>query len=245
MQKKRKTPAGGTYWLYGRHACEAALKNPARKCVRFCATEKALQALPSEIVKTRPVDIVSVDQIERYVGKQAVHQGMAMSVEPLRPVPPHYAGERHTVAILDHVVDPQNVGAVLRCAAAFGVDCVYVHDRGCPEESAAMAKAASGHLETVPLVRVKNIADLIRHLQKDGFFVAALDAHGGIPLEKAAFAPRQAFLFGSEGKGVRPLLRELADMAVIIPMANGVESLNIAMTAGIVLCRRFALSSTA
>lgn len=228
--------------MYGKHACDAALRNPDRVCSRFCVTENAAPFFEKALA-TRPSlspELAAGERIERYVGADARHQGAALLVEPLKCVPPAFLGERHTVVIADGVTDPQNMGAMLRAAAAFGVEALYAHDRSCPPEGAALAKAASGHLDTVPFVREKNLANVIRKLKEDGFFVAFFAADAPNALYETEFAPRQAFIFGSEGEGVRRLLRELSDVALSAPMHPVAESLNVAMTAGIALSWRYA-----
>ena len=230
--------------MYGKHACLAALRNPDRQCKRFCVTEAALAFFADALKNRRDLsaEVTSADRIDRHVGQDARHQGAALLVEPLQSASPVFTEKTHTVAIADHVTDPQNIGGLLRAAAAFGVDAIFLHDRNSPQETGALAKAASGHLDTVPLVREKNLANLVRRLQKEGFSVAALAADGSQQLYDGDFADRQAFIFGSEGEGVRRLLRELSDVVVSVPMHPRAESLNVAMTAGVTLSCRYAKS---
>jgi rRNA methylases len=172
-----------------------------------------------------------------------VHQGFAAVVEPLatvslddlldqpEPLPP-------TLVVLDQVEDPRNVGAIVRLAAAFRAGAVIVQDRHAPSFSGALAKAASGGLETVPLVRVVNIARALADLNDAGYTCLGLDAEAPLPLAAAMPNTPVALVFGSEGRGLRRLVRERCQRLASIPMDPAIESLNVAAAAAIALYER-------
>lgn len=242
---KHKQSGGGAYRMYGRHACLAALANPRRDCLQLTVQTNARDEY-AELLRDIPdmphIEYAAKETLDKLAGDAgAPHQGIVLYVKPLQPAEPAYPDDTPcTVAILDQVTDPRNVGAVLRSAAAFGLSAVIVQDRHCPPESGALAKAASGCLELVPLVRVTNIANHIIKLQEQGFSVAALDVRAQTEISAAPFAQKQAFLLGSEGKGARRLPMEKCDTLLRLPMEDTVESLNIAVTAGIVFHSRYA-----
>ena len=127
------------------------------------------------------------------------------------------------------------MGAILRSAAAFGATAVVVQDRHVPQESGALAKAASGALDIVPYVTVVNIARVLEEMGELGFWRIALIAGGEKELREAAPHGDVALVLGSEGSGIRRLVRERCDAAVFIPVQTQMESLNVSNAAAIAL----------
>jgi 23S rRNA (guanosine2251-2'-O)-methyltransferase len=140
------------------------------------------------------------------------------------------------VLVLDQISDPHNEGAILRTAAAFGVSAVVVQDRNSPPETGVLAKAASGALDIVPLISVVNISRALDELQKLGFWRVALAADGEGPLKDATKdAGDIALVLGSEGSGIRRLVREHCDTGAFVPIESAMESLNVSNAAAIAL----------
>lgn len=233
---KNRGKAGGPYWIAGVHACQAALENPHRTVLRVLLSAETKDSFESRIAVPLPPATERADKARftAFLGAEAVHQGVAMLVEPLEPVMLEDALERPgPVLVLDQVTDPRNIGAILRSAAAFGASCVVIQDRHAPEEGAALAKAASGALEVVPLVRVVNLARCLETLKQHGCWVLGLDA-GGQRLDGAKLDGRRAALvLGSEGDGLRRLTRENCDEIVGLLMPGTMESLNVSVAAAI------------
>lgn len=239
-----KRPHGGPpaasrgLWLYGHHAVNAALNNPQRRCLRLVATDTGAEALSEN---ARDVEIVDRDEIERIVPPGAVHQGVALEVSPLaaktvEDVAQHANGtERTVVVVLDQVTDPQNVGATLRSSAAFGAAAVILPERNSPEASGAMAKAASGALETVPLIRPNNLVRALDYLKEQGFWVVGFDMDAPQTLGDTELPEKCVLALGAEGRGLRRLTRETCDLMVRIPMTGAVESLNVSASAAVAL----------
>ena len=144
-------------------------------------------------------------------------------------------GRRRIVVVLDQISDPHNAGAILRSAVAFDVSAVIVQDRNAPPESGVLAKAASGALDIVPYVTVVNIARALEELGKLGFWRIALAGDGEAVLADAANAGDIALVLGSEGSGIRRLVRERCDTAAFIPIDQKIESLNVSNAAAVVL----------
>ena len=228
-------------WLYGLHAVGAALANPRRKLNRAVLTARAAEALGSKLTGRVRVEPADAEAIGRLLPPGAVHQGAALSCEPLpaRDLDEVLAGRsaegRRIVLVLDQLSDPHNVGAILRTAAAFAVTAVVVQDRHAPPQSGALAKAASGAMETVPYVEVVNIARALDKLGEAGFWRVALAGDGQETLAKAASQGDIALVLGSEGEGIRRLVREHCDTAAYIPIDQAMESLNVSNAAAIAL----------
>lgn len=239
-QGPRHTPDAprGAVWLYGQHAVAAALANPGRRLRRLLVTEEAQQTLAQRLPPPWPLapEIVDRGRIDHLLGRDIAHQGAALLADPLAPPTLQHALERPgPLLVLDQVTDPRNVGAILRSAAAFGVAAVVTQDRNAPEETGALAKAASGALETIPLLRAVNIARTLIALKAAGIFVVGLDA-GGKPLSGPALADRRvALVLGAEGEGMRRLTKETCDEVAGLHMPGKMDSLNVSAAASVAL----------
>ncbi|MCX7375911.1 MAG: RNA methyltransferase [Alphaproteobacteria bacterium] len=236
----REAP-GNSLWLYGTHAVAAAMANPARHLRRLLLTEEAEAAIATRLRRPWALSVERVDRarLDHLLGAGAIHQGAALLVDPLAPPSLQSAVARSgPILVLDQVSDPRNVGAILRAAAAFGVAAVITQDRNAPEETGALAKAASGALETVPFLRAVNISRTLVALRAAGFWVIGLDA-GGTRLAGPPLAERRvALVLGSEGEGLRRLTRDTCDeiAAIAMPGRNELlDSLNVSTAAAIAL----------
>jgi 23S rRNA (guanosine2251-2'-O)-methyltransferase len=227
-------------WLYGRHAVAAALANPRRSCHRLLATPEGLAAL--DAAARRPgLEVATVEraELERRLPPGAVHQGLALSVAPLpqldlkRACAPE-AGA-NLVLLLDQISDPHNVGAILRSAAAFEARAVVLPERRSAELGGALAKAASGALDLVPVVLVTNLARALDDLAVLGYWRLALDGAATATLDQVPAADNLALVLGAEGSGLRRLVKEHCDFAARLPIAPQMESLNVSVACGIAL----------
>lgn len=233
-----------TLWLYGVHAVTAALHNINRRKHRLICTPKTAESLeiPTEHENSVPVleklDRVDIDSI---CGEDAVHQGIALLVSPLEGQFVEDLIERtkdaitSTVIVLDQATDPRNIGAVMRSARAFGADAIIIQDRNSPPETGTMAKAASGALETIPLIRVTNLARAMWTLKDSGYWVSGLDGYSETSIDNANISEKSVIVLGAEGTGLRRLTRETCDQTVKIPIDPDAESLNLSNAAAIAL----------
>jgi 23S rRNA (guanosine2251-2'-O)-methyltransferase len=241
--EKRQTaqkhpPKQNGLWLYGIHAVTAALANPQRRYLRLMATPAGLENLTSIPIDPEIVDRETLNDVLPY---GAVHQGLALLTNNLpslaiEDVIRHADRRKRTiVVVLDQVTDPQNIGATLRSAAAFGAYAVIMPDRNTPEASGAMAKASSGALETVPLIRPNNLVRALDTLKSNGFWVVGLDMDAPSILPETDLPDRCVLALGAEGRGLRRLTQETCDMMVRVPMTSQIESLNVSASAAVAL----------
>jgi 23S rRNA (guanosine2251-2'-O)-methyltransferase len=232
---------GGGEWLYGLHAVQAALANPDRKLGRAALTPRAIETIGKKLLSRVSVETLEPGAIDRLLPPGAVHQGAALEAWPLksRNLEEVLAGTgtegRRIVLVLDQLSDPHNVGAILRTAAAFNVAAVVVQDRHAPPQSGALAKAASGALDMVPYVEVVNIARALDQLAELGFWRIALAGDSGQSLAEAVPDGDVALVLGSEGDGIRRLVREHCEVSALIPISKTMESLNVSNAAAIAL----------
>ena len=242
--RKHRSTAVPRPWLYGRHPVAAALANPRRHCARLVATDDVLaelrRRLGDDLGRAHlEIEPASRAEVARTLPPGAVHQGVALEVEPLPPASlddacaPSAAAPR--VVVLDHVTDPRNVGAALRSAAAFGALAVVMTDRHAPRQTGALAKAAAGALDSVPLVRVANLARALERLKRLGYWCVGLDPAAPRTLAAADPSAAVALVAGAEGAGLRRLTRERCDLLMRLPTDDAFPSLNVAAALAVAL----------
>jgi 23S rRNA (guanosine2251-2'-O)-methyltransferase len=230
----------GGLWLYGLHTVKAALGNPRRKVKRCLVTSRAAEEIGAKLLGRVRYETTDIDTIARTLPPGAVHQGVALLCESLGRLDLEEvlqpSERRRIVLVLDQISDPHNAGAILRTAAAFGISAVVVQDRNSPPEAGALAKAASGALDIVPVVNVVNISRALEQLQKLGFWRIALAGDGESSLKDAAAENGDiALVLGSEGSGIRRLVREHCDAGAYVPIESAMESLNVSNAAAIAM----------
>lgn len=238
-----KRPSGddnGLVRLFGSHAVEAALRNPRRQVHRLLATENAERRL-ADAIRARDVAVERANphDLDRLLGADTVHQGLLLEADPL-PEPTldelrARAAHAGPLVLLDHVTDPHNGGAVLRSAAAFGAAGLILTRRHSPPLDGALAKAASGALDLVPVLTVQNLARTMLELKEAGFRLIGLAGEAAARLEDEAFDGPCALVLGAEGKGLRQLTAETCDRLVSIMTAGPLASLNVSNAAAVAL----------
>jgi 23S rRNA (guanosine2251-2'-O)-methyltransferase len=239
----RHAPASaGSDWVWGWHAGLAALANPQRGApLRLVASAERAKELARELAAhsaALPIpEILDAAAIARLLPPGAAHQGLALRAAPIEPLDlAELASPAEGVLVmLDHVTDPQNVGAVFRSAAAFGAKGVIVQDRHTPAFTGALAKAAAGALDVTPHARVVNLARALDELDGLGWRAVGLSGDAAVPLAAVLDARPTVLVLGSEGEGLRRLVGEHCDALARIPMPGGFESLNVSAAAAVAL----------
>lgn len=230
------TPGQGM-WIWGIHAVEAALANPQRKLAELLATEKAAARLPVNL-SASPLTphIVTAKEIDTRLPAGSVHQGLALRAEPLEPAALEdlIEDEVPRIAVLDHVSDPHNLGAIFRSAAAFGFGGLVLQTRNAPPVTGIVAKSAVGAIETVREVRVVNISRALEQLGEAGYHTVGLAGEGTADIAKAVTgAAKLAIVLGAEGPGLRPGVAKACAELARIPISPAMESLNVSNAAAI------------
>ncbi|MCB1972552.1 MAG: 23S rRNA (guanosine(2251)-2'-O)-methyltransferase RlmB [Geminicoccaceae bacterium] len=237
---QRRERSSGSLLLYGLHAVAAAIRNPRRQVQALLATEEGMGRLGDAAHKAGlRITPVSPEDLARRLPRDAVHQGVAVEVQPLPTLTLERViaiqPERSLFLALDQITDPRNFGAILRASAGFGVRAVIVPERRSAELNGAAARAAAGALDMVPIVQVVNLSRALERLKQADFWITGLDGESDRTLADTGPSRRRVLVLGSEGSGIRRLVGESCDEIVRIEMDRRMESLNVATAAAVAL----------
>jgi len=225
-------------WIWGVHAVEAALSNPARPAPRrLIATPDRARDLEQRFGQLKRLEMMDGASMARLLPPGAAHQGLALEgPEPDSVDLEDFAPEPGAVLLmLDQVTDAGNVGAILRSAAAFGARGVILQERRAPRLSGALAKAAAGAVDILPVARTVNLSRALERLSDLGWRAVGLDGEAARDLSEVLDGGPVVLVLGSEGEGVRRLVAEHCDETARIPMPGGFESLNVSAAAAVAL----------
>ncbi|MCF8463180.1 MAG: 23S rRNA (guanosine(2251)-2'-O)-methyltransferase RlmB [Rickettsiaceae bacterium] len=219
------------YNIYGLHASLAALNNPSREIKQIACTPHSFNEHKELITKFNH-RILSEKDLQD-LAKTSHHQGLVVTAAPVMQQELNDLDNVTKIVILDQITDPQNFGAILRSAAAFEFDVIIIPKNNSVEENATVAKTSSGGLELVKIVQVVNISRTIEDLKKLGFWVMGLDINTKDTIHNLPDLKKIVAIIGSEGNGIRPLVKNNCDFLVKIPMSTKMESLNASNAAAI------------
>ncbi|MET0273484.1 MAG: 23S rRNA (guanosine(2251)-2'-O)-methyltransferase RlmB [Phenylobacterium sp.] len=225
-------------WIWGWHAVEAALANPRRESPeRIMATAERARQIEAKFGRQDVLEIADNQLIARNLPQGAVHQGVALRGAPAEPadIADFDPKPGAVLLMLDQVTDPQNVGAILRSAAAFGASGVILQDRHAPRFTGALAKAAAGAVERIPVARVVNLSRALDELTEAGWRAVGLSGDAERDLHQVIDGGPVVLVLGSEGEGLRRLVSEHCDELARIPMPGGFESLNVSAACAVAL----------
>lgn len=228
----------GQVRLWGRHAVEAALKNPDRVHRKLWATRDAIDTLDGELPADFPLEYAEATDLARLVAKDAPHQGLVLECAPLEDT--HLdevldGDPARPIVVLDQVTDPHNVGAIMRSAAAFGAAALVTQDRHAPPEGGVIGKSASGALEVLPWVRVVNLARALEQIAEAGYWRIGLTGTADATLGETLAAGPIALVLGAEGEGMRQNIELHCDVLAKLPIGDQIESLNVSNAGAIAL----------
>ena len=232
-----------SFFIVGQHAVIEALKNPNRKVLRVFLTEESKKNIHRKSPKKNLLEDVKVyyktkKELDKYTTKEnLLHQGCVAEVEHLeKPILKEFIKGKNnlTLACLDEVTDPRNIGSLIRSAASFNINGIIVKDRHFPDESKLMYKAASGSMEHINIFEVSNINSTLKNLREKNFWVYGFDSEGKKSFTEVEWKGNNVLLFGSEGFGMREHTSKYTDFLVRIDISAKIESLNISNSAAIV-----------
>jgi 23S rRNA (guanosine2251-2'-O)-methyltransferase len=222
--------------VYGRRPVREALRGP-REVLELWAGERAVKSEPwlREVERPR-VQVKPERELSDAAGTRD-HQGVVAWCEPYRYADAYElaAGEAPLLACLDQVSDPRNLGAVVRSAEGAGATGVVVPAHGSARVTAAVCRASAGAVEHLPVAVVTNLARYLAEIKRGDLWIAGAAGETGTPMWQADLSSGIAFVFGAEGKGLRPLVRRACDLEVSIPQLGRVESLNVSVAAAVLL----------
>lgn len=223
----------GALYIFGLHTVRAAFENPKRKIIRLLTSPNAWERLDIGEMNNMPfpVDIIDARELDRMLGKDAIHQGIVAEVHPLHAKSLEELKDTHLVVVLDEVTDPHNVGAIMRSAVAMGAGAIITTARNSPQESGVLAKSASGALEMIDHIQVKNLGHAIEELHFIGFQTIGLDSEGPHALEDTFSKKQIALVLGAEGKGLRHKTRTIVTDLARLDMPGAIKSLNVSNAA--------------
>jgi 23S rRNA (guanosine2251-2'-O)-methyltransferase len=238
-RERQRSPAErrpDSLWIFGIHPVQAALANPRRKILRMMATPNALARLAEAgATFALPPEETSPRDLDRLLGADAVHQGIAIEVAPLPALGLDTLADARLIVVLDQITDPHNVGAILRSAVAFAADAIVTTGRHAAAETGTLAKAASGALDQIKWIEVQNLARALEEIGRMGFTRIGLDSDAEREIETAVSGGRIALVLGAEGKGLRRLTRETCDVVARLSMPGAIDSLNVSNAAVLAL----------
>jgi 23S rRNA (guanosine2251-2'-O)-methyltransferase len=237
-------------WLYGKHPVFNILQKKRRKVFEILVTKNTSVELENflkenSLLNLKPlIKLVDSDKIESLIGKNQIHQGIIANCSRLptktqndlleelyklegKPLP--------TLLLLDQVSDPHNIGAIIRSAAGFGVTKIIFCEHNSPKESATIIKSSAGTVDLVDWIVVTNFSNLMEKLKKIGYWCIGLAGEAKTSISEIKDYKNIALVIGSEGNGLRDLVKKNCDLLAKIEINGEVESLNASVAAAITL----------
>lgn len=231
-------------YIFGKHAVGEALRR-APEAVRhlyFVEGHSTEELLAKTKTLKVPFDRCDEKHLPREVGRDAVHQGVIALISPqkiLREYKEFIDSLEVTndtaLVVLNELNDPQNVGAIIRSAAAFGVAGILIPEHRQAPITGTVVKVSAGMAFVLPIVSIGNVNTVLRDLKDKGFWIYGLTGEGSVRITEERFTKPSVFVFGNEGRGIREKTEEVCDFRLSIPIEKDVESLNVASSAAVTL----------
>ena len=232
-----------SFFIVGKHAVIEALKNPNRKVLKIFLTEESKKNIHRvssgmNLLKDIKIYYKTRKELYKYCTKDGItHQGYVAEIEHFDNINIKEfikSKKELTIACLDEVTDPRNIGSLIRSAASFKIDGIIIKERHFPSESKLMYKSASGCMEHINIFKVSNINTILKFLREKNFWIYGFEAKSNKKFNDVRWEGNNILLFGSEGFGIREHTKKYTDYSVKIDINKNIESLNISNSAAIV-----------
>ena len=235
-----------SFLIAGKHAVTEALKNSNRKVLRVFLTEDSKKKLNKdnenlELLKDIKLFYKTHKELDRLCSKEQIsHQGLIAEIEHLEKknlkdfINSAKSNKEITLAVLEEVTDPRNIGSIIRSAASFNIDGIIVKERSFPSESKLLYKSASGNMDHINIFEVSNINTTLKYLKTKNFWICAFDKNSKKDFSKHNWEGHNVLLFGSEGYGLKYQTIKNSDFLLKIDINKKIESLNISNSAAVV-----------
>lgn len=233
--------------IFGKHPCFQALINKKRKIYQIFTNENNKQALydflkDNKLNYQNLIKIVDKNYIENLAGKGQNHQNLVVLASKLKIYNQNdlldiLYNQNHfpNILILDQITDPHNVGAIMRSAASFGFNYLVFSQFNSIQENSTIIKSSAGGIEFMNLFLVSNISELLKKLKKFDYWCFALSGDGENDVTEISKYEKKVIVVGSEGNGVRQLIKKNCDLICKININTNIESLNVSNATAIAL----------
>ena len=234
-------------WIYGTHPVKAVMLNKKRKVFKILVIQSNQKELEDFIkenkleIDQKIISVVNNDEISLNFSGKVTHQGFAILCSTL-----NFASDNEffvkiknnnfgNILILDQLTDPHNIGAIIRSAAAFDVTKIILSKQTFGGENATICKSSSGVIENVEIILAGNLNSFIEKIKEHNYWVVGLDGYGKNNFSEIRNYEKICLVVGSEGDGIRKLVKKNCDLLLRIPTSGNVESLNASNAAAIAL----------
>lgn len=227
--------------IYGKHAVIEALQYRPDVLDKVFLAKENDDATLRKAIKNANITPLTLDYNKKE-NDDTVHQGVVAEVSADRLMTDYKEfvsdleiTEDTNLLVLSEIQDPQNVGAIIRSAAAFGVSGILIPQHNQAQISGTVIKVSAGMAFRIPLIQISNVNHAVRDLKKRGFWIYGLEGESEKNIADEPFDAPTVFILGNEAKGVREKTKELCDILLSIPMNQKCESLNVAASTAIAL----------
>ena len=231
--------------IYGTHSVLAALKNPKRRHFSIYILEKYKELIGKYSKNIGKINILNNTEMTKLFGSEKVNQGIVLKSSPLsvkqfnEVFKIEKLNEISVVVVLDNITDPYNIGSIMRSCSLFKCNTIILPKNNAPNITPTLSKASSGAIETVNFVKVTNMKRSLQELKKLGYWIYGLDSGAESNFKINDLSKKSVLVFGSEGKGIRELVKKECDEIIQIKMKNNlkfeIDSLNVSNATSIAL----------